>query len=106
MNRIYVPTNHGGVDNGEQPLKVLIAGGGIGGLAAAIFLRHAGHSVEVHMPPIWLGILAYTKLDLRVQPVCIGDRSSYSPTQQCQWFVAKDGHVTRRPWSQSLRMGL
>ncbi|KAM3071811.1 hypothetical protein ACMFMG_009668 [Clarireedia jacksonii] len=31
----------------ERPLKVLIAGGGIGGLSAAIFLRHAGHEVEI-----------------------------------------------------------
>jgi monoamine oxidase len=30
-----------------RPLKILIAGGGIGGLSAAIFLRQAGHNVEV-----------------------------------------------------------
>ncbi|KAK6602073.1 3-hydroxybenzoate 6-hydroxylase 2 [Botrytis cinerea] len=30
-----------------KPLKVLIAGGGIGGLSAAIFLRQAGHIVEI-----------------------------------------------------------
>jgi monoamine oxidase len=31
----------------ERPLKILIAGGGIGGLSAAIFLRRAGHEVHV-----------------------------------------------------------
>lgn len=31
----------------STPLKVLIAGGGIGGLSAAIALRQAGHVVEV-----------------------------------------------------------
>jgi thioredoxin reductase len=30
-----------------KPLNVLIVGGGIGGLSAAIFLRRAGHTVEV-----------------------------------------------------------
>jgi 2-polyprenyl-6-methoxyphenol hydroxylase-like FAD-dependent oxidoreductase len=30
-----------------SPLKVLIAGAGIGGLSAAIALRKAGHEVEV-----------------------------------------------------------
>lgn len=34
-----------------KPLKVLVAGGGIGGLSAAIFLRHAGHHVEVRHSP-------------------------------------------------------
>ncbi|OBT56352.1 hypothetical protein VE04_02908 [Pseudogymnoascus sp. 24MN13] len=32
---------------GYEPLKVLVAGGGIGGLSAAIFLRRAGHQVEI-----------------------------------------------------------
>ncbi|KAL5351159.1 hypothetical protein ACLOAV_003010 [Pseudogymnoascus australis] len=31
----------------HKPLKVLVAGGGIGGLSAAIFLRRAGHQVEI-----------------------------------------------------------
>ncbi|KAB8298738.1 hypothetical protein EYC80_000913 [Monilinia laxa] len=35
------------IDSQYQPLKVLIAGGGIGGLSAAIFLRQAGHNVEI-----------------------------------------------------------
>lgn len=47
MNGKCVPATNGGVDNEERPLKVLVAGGGIGGLAAAIFLRQAGHIVEV-----------------------------------------------------------
>lgn len=37
----------GTMSDGTKPLKVLIAGGGIGGLSAAIFLRRAGHQVEV-----------------------------------------------------------
>jgi 2-polyprenyl-6-methoxyphenol hydroxylase-like FAD-dependent oxidoreductase len=32
---------------GPRPLQVLIAGAGIGGLAAAIALRQAGHVVQV-----------------------------------------------------------
>lgn len=40
-------STNGDATNRNKPLKVLIAGGGIGGLAAAIFLRHAGHTVEV-----------------------------------------------------------
>ncbi|ESZ93892.1 hypothetical protein SBOR_5713 [Sclerotinia borealis F-4128] len=35
------------IDDQYKPLKVLIAGGGIGGLSAAIFLRQAGHIVEI-----------------------------------------------------------
>ncbi|CAD6445992.1 4bd1029e-6596-4cb5-8ac0-288fb0066c50 [Sclerotinia trifoliorum] len=35
------------VEEQYKPLKVLIAGGGIGGLSAAIFLRQAGHNVEI-----------------------------------------------------------
>ncbi|KAJ8058947.1 hypothetical protein OCU04_011932 [Sclerotinia nivalis] len=35
------------VEDQYKPLKVLIAGGGIGGLSAAIFLRQAGHNVEI-----------------------------------------------------------
>jgi len=40
-------TSSDDVTGGPKPLKVLIAGGGIGGLSAAIFLRQAGHTVEV-----------------------------------------------------------
>lgn len=38
-----------------RPLKVLIAGAGIGGLAAAIALRQQGHVVEVRITPdrVW-----------------------------------------------------
>jgi len=53
-----IPSEHGlangaggvGVVNGtaSKGLKVLIAGAGIGGLAAAIALRQQGHHVEVH----------------------------------------------------------
>ncbi|KAF7919697.1 uncharacterized protein EAE97_011615 [Botrytis byssoidea] len=35
------------INDQYKPLKVLIAGGGIGGLSAAIFLRQAGHIVEI-----------------------------------------------------------
>lgn len=35
------------INENYKPLKVLIAGGGIGGLSASIFLRRAGHLVEV-----------------------------------------------------------
>lgn len=35
------------ISEGHKPLKVLVAGGGIGGLSAAIFLRRAEHQVEV-----------------------------------------------------------
>ena len=33
-------------------LRVLIAGAGIGGLSTALFLRHAGHRVEVGYPDV------------------------------------------------------
>lgn len=48
INRpVIIMSTNGDATNRNKPLKVLIAGGGIGGLAAAIFLRHAGHTVEV-----------------------------------------------------------
>lgn len=37
-----------------RPLKVLIAGGGIGGLSAAIALRQAGHIVEVRITSLYI----------------------------------------------------
>jgi glycine/D-amino acid oxidase-like deaminating enzyme len=40
-------SSSGVISEDERPLKVLIAGGGIGGLSAAIFLRREGHQVEV-----------------------------------------------------------
>ncbi|KAH9218657.1 hypothetical protein DL95DRAFT_434207 [Leptodontidium sp. 2 PMI_412] len=46
MNGTSAHSTNGGLDE-ERPLKVLVAGGGIGGLAAAIFLRQAGHTVEI-----------------------------------------------------------
>lgn len=52
MNGTSAHSTNGGL-NEERPLKVLVAGGGIGGLAAAIFLRQAGHTVEVGRPVIW-----------------------------------------------------
>ena len=36
----------------STPLKVLIVGGGIGGLAAAISIRRQGHHVEVRLRTI------------------------------------------------------
>lgn len=41
-------TTNGTDGHAAKPLKVLIAGAGIGGLSAAIALRQAGHIVEVH----------------------------------------------------------
>lgn len=32
-----------------SPLKILIVGGGIGGLTAAIALRKQGHNIEVYL---------------------------------------------------------
>ncbi|KAK0127672.1 hypothetical protein ONS96_007191 [Cadophora gregata f. sp. sojae] len=46
MNGTTLKSTEGGIAQ-DRPLKVLIAGGGIGGLSAAIFLRHAGHTVEI-----------------------------------------------------------
>ncbi|KAG4441453.1 hypothetical protein IFR05_003059 [Cadophora sp. M221] len=46
MNGTSSSSTNGGLD-ADRPLKVLVAGGGIGGLAAAIFLRQAGHTVEI-----------------------------------------------------------
>lgn len=42
-------TSNGNLQGAEdgRPLNILIIGGGIGGLSAATFLRHAGHIVEV-----------------------------------------------------------
>ncbi|KAF5870415.1 putative fad binding domain containing protein [Botrytis fragariae] len=40
-------TTNDNINDQYKPLKVLIAGGGIGGLSAAIFLRQAGHIVEI-----------------------------------------------------------
>ena len=46
MNGTHTKFTNGDIGE-EKPLKVLIAGGGIGGQSAAIFLRQAGHTVEV-----------------------------------------------------------
>ncbi|KAF7890877.1 uncharacterized protein EAF01_010686 [Botrytis porri] len=40
-------TTNDNINDHYKPLKVLIACGGIGGLSAAIFLRQAGHIVEI-----------------------------------------------------------
>ncbi|KAI9048073.1 hypothetical protein LZ554_007869 [Drepanopeziza brunnea f. sp. 'monogermtubi'] len=42
-----VLSTDGAAASEDRPLKILIAGGGIGGCSAAIFLRHAGHTVEI-----------------------------------------------------------
>ncbi|KAK4496943.1 hypothetical protein PRZ48_011392 [Zasmidium cellare] len=73
----------------ETPLHVLIAGGGIGGLTAAIALRQAGHDVEifeqssfshetgaaVHLAPNSNGVLR--RLGLKVEDIgaveCLGN---------------------------------
>ncbi|TGO62075.1 hypothetical protein BCON_0022g00130 [Botryotinia convoluta] len=39
-------TTNNNINDQYKPLKLLVAGGGIGGLSAAIFLRQAGHIVE------------------------------------------------------------
>ena len=36
-----------GLNNTTMPLKVIIAGAGLGGLGAAIALARAGHNIEV-----------------------------------------------------------
>ena len=40
---VKAPTSN----DGSKPLKILVVGAGIAGLAAAIGLRRAGHQVEV-----------------------------------------------------------
>ncbi|KAK2624295.1 hypothetical protein QTJ16_006245 [Diplocarpon rosae] len=66
-----IPANHNQLESVQRPLRVLIAGGGISGLSAAIFLRQAGHTVEIfessrfasetgaaiHIPPNANGLL-------------------------------------------------
>lgn len=44
------PTTNG--PSTSNPLKIIIVGAGIGGLAASIALRQAGHVVEVRLLPV------------------------------------------------------
>ncbi|KAL2066181.1 hypothetical protein VTL71DRAFT_2252 [Oculimacula yallundae] len=46
MNGTAAKTSNGEA-MADRPLHILVAGGGIGGLAAAIFLRQAGHTVDI-----------------------------------------------------------
>ena len=79
-------TTNGVLDKAEQPLRVLIAGAGIGGLSAAIALRQAGHDVEVSKDsPSRRSLADDEDLDIRIESFCDGDRRCDSHSPKCQW---------------------
>ncbi|KAK6583711.1 hypothetical protein PZA11_003441 [Diplocarpon coronariae] len=123
MSSVPATHNPAETDNVERPLKVLVAGGGIGGLSAAIFLRRAGHAVEIfessrfatetgaaiHIPPNANGLL-------RRMGMVPEDHGA----NQCEWIseyrpsgeqvVLKDVRVLSRafpyPWQLIHRVDL
>lgn len=106
-----------------RPLRVLIAGGGIGGLVAAIALRRAGHDVEVfeqsslshetgaavHLGPNCNGLLR--RLGLRAETIgaveCLGN-DNYSADGELEEKIVYPhaGSTWGHPWHLVHRQAL